>query len=270
MELMYITNNPKLVRLIENSGIDRIFIDLEIDGKLERQGHLDTHITDHKKEDIIKIKRETNSSELLVRVNPISNKSKQEIDYVISNGADIVMLPMFKTRYDVERFIDYVAGRAKVCLLLETAQAMIRINDIIEVEGIDEIHIGLNDLHLSLGLDFMFELLSEGVLDYLAKIIKSKGIKFGFGGIARMGEGIIPAEMILGEHYRLNSSMVILSRNFRNNMDDLSSNIKAIRNYEKNLQSQDNSFFKENQEKLKKKIRNYVIEKRGNNEEKNL
>lgn len=267
---MYITNNTNLVKKLEDSGVDTIFIDLEIDGKLERQGHLDTHVTDHKKEDIIKIKKEINSAKLLVRVNPISERSKQEIDYVVNHGADIVMLPMFKTRQEVEQFIEYVDGRAKVCLLLETAQAMVRINDIIEVRGIDEIHIGLNDLHLSLGLDFMFELLSEGIVDYLSKIIKSKGIKFGFGGIARIGEGTIPAEMILGEHYRLNSSMVILSRSFRNNMNDLSYNIKSIRDYEKTLESQDHIFFKENQEKLKKKIRNYVINKRGNNEKRNL
>ena len=38
---------------------------------------------------------------------------------------------------------------------------------------------------------------------------------FGFGGIARIGDGLLPAEKILAEHVRLGSSSVILSRTFK-------------------------------------------------------
>ena len=41
------------------------------------------------------------------------------------------------------------------------------------------------------------------------------GIPFGFGGIARIGEGLLPSDYILGEHVRLGSSSVILSRTFK-------------------------------------------------------
>ena len=76
------------------------------------------------------------------------------------------------------------------------------------------IHIGLNDLHLSLGMKFMFQLLTDGIVESLADKIKAKGIPFGFGGLARLDAGAVPGKCVLKEHYRLGSSMVIVSRTF--------------------------------------------------------
>jgi hypothetical protein len=44
------------------------------------------------------------------------------------------MLPMFKTKKEVELFLNYIDGRTKNILLLETPQAMVRIDDIIELD----------------------------------------------------------------------------------------------------------------------------------------
>src|SRR5690554_1514902 len=95
LKLMYITNDEKVAKIAEDSGVDWIFIDLEINGKEERQGHLDTVISKHHFDDVKKIKKVLTKSDLLVRVNPIYEDSKQEIDKVINDGADIVMLPFF-------------------------------------------------------------------------------------------------------------------------------------------------------------------------------
>ena len=75
-------------------------------------------------------------------------------------------------------------------------------------------HIGLNDLSLGYGMTFMFELLSNGMVEALCEKIKNKNIPYGFGGIASLGKGLVPAEMIIKEHYRLDSSCAILSRSF--------------------------------------------------------
>lgn len=228
MELMFITNQADIAKEAEKAGIDRIFIDLERLGKVERQGHLDTHIANHSIEDIANIRKVVKTSKILTRINPMNKNTKEEIDRVIELGADIIMLPMFKRVKEVKEFVDYVGGRATTCLLLETSQALVKVEEIVKVKGIDEIHIGLNDLHLSLGLDFMFEILSSGILDYLSKVINSNNIKFGFGGIAQIGEGQLPSEIIIREHARLNSKMVILSRSFHKrskNIDELKSNI---------------------------------------------
>lgn len=216
LNLMYITNDPKIAKIAEQSDVDWIFIDLEINGKEDRQGHLDTVISRHDISDVKKVKDVLIASELLVRVNPIYEDSKTEIDRVIKDGADIVMLPFFKTKEEVELFVNYVNGRAKVCLLCETSEAVENIDSILTVQGIDFIHIGLNDLHLSYNMKFMFELLANGTVELLCKKFEARGILYGFGGIAQLGEGTLPAENIIAEHYRLNSNMAILSRSFCN------------------------------------------------------
>lgn len=215
MKFMIIENNIDLVKHYDTVGVDRVFIDLETLGKQERQGHLDTVISNHSIHDVLKVSKVLKKTDLLVRVNPLNPNSENEINQVIKNGANIIMLPMFKSKSEVEKFISIVNKRAKVCLLLETSQALCRIDDILEVDGIDEIHIGLNDLHLSMNLDFMFELVSGGIVEYLSSKINKKGICFGFGGIATLDQGLISGEMVLKEHIRLSSSMVILSRAFK-------------------------------------------------------
>lgn len=219
---MYITNKPRVAEIAEASGVDWIFLDMEFIGKDARQGGLDTVQNHHTVKDIENIKAAVKKAKVLVRVNPIHEalpnypSSKDEIDASIKAGADILMLPFFKTVEEVRTFIGYVGGRAKTCLLLETAEAAMLIDEILKVPGIDMIHIGLNDLHLSLGMKFMFQLLTDGIVESLANKIKAKGIPFGFGGIARLNTGAVPGKYVLKEHYRLGSSMVIVSRSFCN------------------------------------------------------
>lgn len=216
LKLMYITNKPWVAKIAEEAGVDWIFIDMEYLDKAARQGGMDTVQNHHTVEDVKVIKDCLTTSKLLVRCNHIYGGSREEIDAIINNGADIVMLPFFKTVKEVRQFIEYVGGRAKTCLLVETPEAGMLIDEILELPGIDMIHLGLNDMHLALGMKFMFELLADGTVDQLAKKIKVKGIPFGFGGLATLDGGAVPGSMILKEHYRIGSSMVIVSRSFCN------------------------------------------------------
>ena len=222
LKLMYITNRPKIAQIVEEAGVDWIFVDMEFIGKDKRQGGLETVQNHHTVEDVWNIKNAVKTAKVLVRVNLIHDvlnnypSSKEEIDLTIEAGADIVMLPFFHTVQEVRDFIGYIDGRAKTCLLLETPEAAMLLDDILKVKGIDMIHIGLNDLHLAMGMKFMFQLLTNGIVEQLADKIKNKGIPFGFGGIARMNSGMLPGVYVLKEHYRLGSSMVIVSRSFCN------------------------------------------------------
>ena len=101
-------------------------------------------------------------------------------------------------------------------LLLETPEAVEIVDDLLCLEGIDFIHVGLNDLSLGYGMKFMFELLTDGTIERLCTKFREKNIPYGFGGIASLGKGMIPAEMIIKEHYRLGSTCAILSRSFCN------------------------------------------------------
>jgi len=197
-----------------NSGADRIFVDLEILGKVKRQGHLNTLISRHVIADIYSLRAVVPPGRLMVRVNPLNRNSEIEINEVISAGADILMLPMYQTANEVKHFCKLVASRARICLLTETVGAMISLNECVQMPGVDEIHIGLNDLHLELGYNFMFEPLADGFVDRMAQVLRQSGIPFGIGGLARIGEGLIPAELLLSEHVRLGSTAAILSRTF--------------------------------------------------------
>lgn len=222
LNLMYITNRPEIARIAENAGVDWIFVDMEFIGKDARQKGLDTVQNHHTIEDVARIKNAVKNAQVLVRVNPIHEavdgyfSSEDEINATIKAGADIIMLPFFKKVDEVRKFLKIVDGRAKTCLLVETPEAALLMDEILELPGIDMIHLGLNDLHLALGMKFMFELLADGTVDRLAAKIKAKGIPFGFGGIATLTGGAMPGSMVLKEHYRLGSSMVIVSRSFCN------------------------------------------------------
>lgn len=262
MKLLYISNNIDEIKKVDKIGVDFIFIDLEINGKKERQGHLDTFISNHNIEDVKKVKSILRNSKLLVRINPINEKSKEEINKVVEYGADIVMLPMFKTKEEVEKFVSSINKRAKVCLLLETSEAFFRIDEILSVQGIDYIHIGLNDLHLSLGLDFMFECLAGDFMEHLVSKIAKKEIEFGIGGIARIGEGELPAEIILKEHIRLGSKMAILSRTFRDGSKELKKEIAKIKEeYKKGLLLRKEKLL-ENKNKMDKIVREIAFKRR--------
>jgi len=255
LKLMYISNDVNIAKIAQENGVDRIFIDLEILGKEERQGHLDTVISRHRIEDIKKIRPVLNKTKLLVRVNPIYKGSKSEIRTVIECGADIVMLPFFKSKSEVQKFIEYIDDRAQSCLLLETPEAVNCIDEILKIDGIDEIHIGLNDLHLGYKKKFMFELLADGTVEKICRKIHEKNIPYGFGGIARLGKGMLPAELVIAEHYRIGSSMAILSRSFCNldnyeNLNEakdiISEGVREIREYENILKHKDKGFFENN------------------------
>uniref|UniRef100_UPI003FEDE636 aldolase/citrate lyase family protein n=1 Tax=Ruminococcus bromii TaxID=40518 RepID=UPI003FEDE636 len=248
LKLMYITDQPEIAQIAESAGVDRIFVDLEYIGKSDRQGGLDTVQSHHTIDDVKKIKNSINSADLLVRVNPIHDatdeycSSKDEIDQVIDNGADILMLPYFKNECDVEKFVRMVNGRAKTIPLVETPEAVDSIDKILKIDGIDEIFIGLNDLSLGYNKKFMFELLSDGTVEYLCQKFKKRNIPYGFGGIASLGKGLLPSEYIIKEHYRLGSTCSILSRSFCNishikHMGVISSTfvngIREIREFEK-------------------------------------
>ncbi len=219
LKLMYLTANPQAAIEAENAGVDRIFLDLEILGKEERQGHLDTVVSHSSLDDVKKLRAVIHKAKLLVRCNPVHKGLKKEIDRIINDGADIIMLPYFKTVEEVRTFLRIVGGRVHTVLLFETAEAVELVDEILELEGIDEVYIGLNDLHLSYGMRFMFELLSDGTVERLCNKFREKGLSYGFGGIAKIGEGLLKSDYVIGEHKRLGSTCAILSRTFRNEVD---------------------------------------------------
>ena len=264
LTVFFITNNPEIALIAESAGVDRIWIDLETLGKAERQRGINSVKSRHTVHDIEVISPLLTKAEMLVRIEPWNAHSPNEVDQVIKAGAEVVMLPMWRTVSEVTEFIKAVGGRAKVSLLLETKEAEACLDEVLKLDGIDEIHIGLNDLHLSYGLTFMFELLTNGTVERIVNKIRKKGIPYGFGGVSHIGDGMIPAEMIVMEHYRLGSTRAILSRGFCDQskpLDEIRNTFKSrmneLREFEKNI---DPARFDANREKIAKRV-NSIVEK---------
>ena len=274
LKLMYITNRPDIARIAERNGVDRIFVDMEYIGKELRQGMLDSVKNHHTVEDVRRIRQVISKSEVLVRVNPIHEaseeycSSEEEIEATIAAGADIIMLPYFKTIDEIQRFLKAVNGRCRTMLLLETPEAVEIIDKILLIKGIDEIHIGLNDLSIGYGKKFMFELLTDGTVERLCRKMQLAGLFYGFGGVASLGRGQVPAEMIIREHYWLGSHMAILSRSFCNvdKFNDLDAieeiffrGVREIRTLETECASH-TKYFTDNRRELKKVVNDIVFE----------
>jgi hypothetical protein len=226
IDFLAITNQADFAQRCDQMPGMRIFVDLERNGKAERQAGRNTFISTHQMCDVSAIRTVVRRSPLMVRVNPYQpsnpNTNEAEVDEILAAGADLLMLPMFTNASELQSFIGLVAGRAPVVALLETAGALASLDEWIATPGLHEVFVGLNDLHLSLGHRFMFEPLLRGHVERVAVAAHQQNLRFGFGGIARVGEGQLPGQDVLAEHLRLGSRAVILSRTFSGGGEGLS------------------------------------------------
>jgi lipopolysaccharide/colanic/teichoic acid biosynthesis glycosyltransferase len=246
LELLQITNDPAIALRCDAIGGIRLFVDLEHLGKAERQAGRNTYISNHQISDVGRVKAQLVRSRLMVRVNPLHQGTQSEVDAVFAQGlgqgsgrasgaaADLLMLPMFTSTETLHSFSEIVAGRCPIVALLETAGALASIDDWIATPGLAEVYVGLNDLHISLGMRFMFEPLASGIVDQVATITKQHGLRFGFGGMARLVEGLLAGRDVLAEHLRVGSQAVILSRTFHRQDTDTTfeEQIQALREAE--------------------------------------
>lgn len=221
MEFLLIVSDPGIARFVHDSGVARLFVDLEHIGKDQRQKGLDTWKSKQSPADVTRIREVVPEGHLLVRVNPLYDGTAAELDDVIARGADSVMLPMFQGTDDLARFLDLLNGRVEAVPLIETVAALKAAPEFSQRLPLTRVHIGLNDLHLDLKQDFIFQPLAEGMLDEAAAAFRANGVRFGIGGVARAGEGIVSPEYLLGEHVRLGSDAAILSRTLHRGAPDV-------------------------------------------------
>ena len=115
-------------------------------------------------------------------------------------------------------------------------------------------------------MKFMFQLLADGTVEKLCSKFKAKGIPYGFGGIAALGKGALPAEKVIAEHYRLGSTCAILSRSFCDcnvitDIDEVRSifdgGLKEIRAWENKCQGGEIDF-KANQSHVKSAVEDFI------------
>lgn len=232
MNLSLITNKPDRALLAEDAGIDRIFIDLERLGKAKRQNGRHLFLSDHSLQDLARMRQVICKANLMVRIDPLHPDSGSQIEAVLDSGADVIMLPYFHQLSEAQEFIDLVGCRAATVLLVETPGAASILSELSKLDGLSEIHVGLNDLSIGLGKNVLFDLVIDGTIDLLCASLRSTGLPFGFGGIACLDRDDLPIspELFLAFQICLGARCGWLGRTFRDTQPALlPSRISALR-----------------------------------------
>ena len=217
LEFWIFSNDIKNSTKYIEAGVTHICIDIEINGKEERQIGRNGVISRHNLDDLNGLSKKIGTKNSICRINPLYSESINEINKSIEYGAGSIILPYFHSVKDIKRFIEIVDGRTRTIGLVETMSSFMRLPEIINIKGLDCIHIGLNDLSLNLNFDDMFEVVKNGWMEIVYQAFFSKkDINFGFGGISTLNDSgcKYPALEILRHHKRCNSDSVILSRRF--------------------------------------------------------
>jgi hypothetical protein len=211
-----ITNDPVIAARADHAGVDHIGLDFETFGKRERQPDLAEWVSDHRLDEIAPVREAVCDAHLFARTDPWHEGSATQIEALLARGVDSLMLPMFTRTDEVARFVDRVAGRAYVSLLLETPQALVRIDDILRVPGIDEVSLGLNDLYRAFGLKSHFEILTSDLLVMVSEKIRARGIRFGFGTLGKVRDTHLPVppDLVYAQYPRLGATSGRLFRFF--------------------------------------------------------
>jgi citrate lyase beta subunit len=198
------------------AGIQRVGVDLERLGKRDRQRGRGTWISSHTEHDLRAVGAALARAQLFARVNPLNEHTAREVASVLAGGAQVLMLPMVASATEAARFVELVAGRALVVLLVERVEALDGLSALVAVEGVAEVHIGLNDLALSMGLSNRWLALADDRLAEAGACVRTAGLRFGLGGIGRVDDDSlpVPSDLVYAEYARTGARAALLSRSF--------------------------------------------------------
>ena len=225
------TSDVTLAADADAAGVDRIGVDLESRGKASRQAGRGTWMSSHVEGDLSALQSVLRSARLFVRVDPLGAGTVEQVERVLERGAQVVMVPMVEEPAALRDFAAVVAGRAHLVALVETATGVDRIRELAAVPGLDELHLGLNDLSLSLGLANRFAVLAHDVSTAVATAARAAGIPFGVGhiGCAHDDRLPVPADLVYAQLPRLGATATLLGRSFLQGASDLAASVSAAR-----------------------------------------
>jgi 2-keto-3-deoxy-L-rhamnonate aldolase RhmA len=214
------TGDPERARRADAAGVDRIGLDLERHGKRERQAGLGTWISGHDEADLPALAAALTGAELFARIEPVSAGGADQAARLAGAGARVLMVPMFRTADEVAA-VAVAAPGAAIVPLAETREALRVLDEVLAIDGVDELHVGINDLSLALGLRNRFAVLCHPAVERAAASVHAAGARFGLGGLGRAGQtGLpVPADLVYARHAQLGATSALVSRAF--GTDDL-------------------------------------------------
>ncbi|HEX8647925.1 MAG TPA: aldolase/citrate lyase family protein [Thermoleophilaceae bacterium] len=210
------TDDPERAREADAAGVDRIGLDLERIGKRERQADPALWQTSHEEASLPLIGASLTRAKLFARTNPPHPGWADEAERLIAAGAEVLMLPAFRSAADVREALGVVAGHALLVPLIETAEALADVRAIASIDGLREAHFGLNDLAIGMRLANRFDVLGRPELEHAAHALADAGLRVGVGGIGRaLDDSLpIPSDRIYAQYPRLHASAALIARSF--------------------------------------------------------
>ncbi len=213
INLFAFANNSAAARAVVGAGATGVVVDWERRGKRARQAGADTQINADTPEDLVAV-RAAQSGVILCRVNRWSAWTPAEIGLAVDLGADEVLLPMVRRPEEVDAALSVVAGRCGLGILIETAEAVRRVDDLAS-RPLSRIYLGLNDLMIDRGSGSLFGALVDGTVDRVAATAAAAGITFGVAGLTRPEAGQpVPSRLLQGALARSGASFTFLRRSF--------------------------------------------------------
>jgi hypothetical protein len=116
--------------------------------------------------------------------------------------------------------------------LIETMNGVDRIDELAMLPGVDELHLGINDLSLSLGLANRFAVLLHEATEAVAAASRAAHKPLGVAhiGRARDDQLPVPADLVYAQLARLGATGTLLGRSFLyGGTADLAANVVGAR-----------------------------------------
>jgi hypothetical protein len=226
--LLLFSTDPVRIRAAVAAGIDAILVDWENRGKQQRQSEADTEINHDTLDDLRRVRAATDAR-VICRINGYDPEiTPGETAAAIEAGADELLLPMARAPEEVLRTLDLAGGRAGVGMLIETTDAVRRVEQFAALP-LTRVYVGLNDLAIERRTPNLFTAVADGTLEAVRRAFS---VPFGFGGLTLPERGWpVPCRLLIGEMARLGCSFSFLRRSFRADTEgrDLRSEVPRIR-----------------------------------------
>lgn len=195
------------------AGATGVVVDWERRGKRRRQAGADTQINADTAADLAAVRAAT-AGVVVCRVNRWSRWTPAEIDLAVGLGADEILLPMVRRPEEVDAALDAVSGRCRLGILVETTDAVRRVEHLVE-RPLCRLYVGLNDLMIDRGSGPLFLPLVDGTVDRVAVAAGRAGIPLGVAGLTLPEAGRpVPCRLVLGALGRVGASFSFLRRSF--------------------------------------------------------
>lgn len=209
-------------------GVDGIIFDIEQQGKRLRQTAFDTSITSNSIDQLFEFV-ECSGIAPICRIDPWSRGSARQIEIAAEAGVEAIILPMARTLKEIDAFIDTVAGRVKIGLMLETPELLELLPEISDRRP-DLAYVGLQDLMIIRGGQSLFRPLHDGTVERIRDALPEVSLGVAGATDPRFGKPV-PFRLLAAEMSRLGVDFTFLRRSFLADVpsDQIGAAVMAIR-----------------------------------------